>query len=153
MLQLYFSAWLLKHKTLTGKNIVNILWSNLFPNNYNICHDSLCKTKWTCFWEPSVGFFKNNLAALLLTEPSRSHRPTSNQIGPVHLFVSYSSTPPPPHTPPYSVIHYVCMWIKYDSTSYCFKRNTNTKDSTRLLKVICFICTMNPNMLILKYKL
>jgi hypothetical protein len=47
-----------------------------------------------------ICFFKNYLAGILLAEPSNSHQPTSNQIEPVHLFLSshYSSHPLPQPT-------------------------------------------------------
>ncbi len=47
--------------------------------------------------------FLNYLAGILLAEPSNCHHPTSNQIEPVHLFLSlktHHTSPPPPNPQP-----------------------------------------------------
>jgi hypothetical protein len=77
------------------------------------------KQKQVNFESHLLAFFENNLDEILLAEPSNCHHPTSNQIGPIHLFLSLSlptllySTPPKPPCPPSTVNLTLKMQIKH----------------------------------------
>ncbi len=63
------------------------------------------KQKQINFESHLLACFENNLDEFLLAEPSNCHHPTSNQIGPIHLFLSLSAyttllDSPQAHLPP-----------------------------------------------------